>query len=533
MAVWDPTLAQARGLWGSLTTAQRLVLVGVTAGLLAGFVSLILWTRMPEFAVLYGRLTAEDAAQIVEGLKKQGIPYRIDDGGKTLLVPGERVYDARMSLASEGIPQGGIVGFEVFDKTSFGITDFAQKVNYARALEGELTRTIRRLEGVDGARVHLVMPQRRLFEEQSQPASASVVLQLGPGRRLGAKQIQGVVYLVASSVEGLKPDRITVVDTQGNVLYQAAGEETSLLAANQLEHKRGYEKDIEARVREMLERVIGLGAAVVQVAAQFDFDRVEETSERFDPDGVAVRSEQRSSETGVLAPSPAGVPGVTSNVGPGAPPAQGSQGGNSTREAETVNYEVSKKTTRIQRTQGVLRRLTVAVAVDGSYKDAPAGGGKEFVPRSAEELAQIKSLVEKAVGSDQARGDAVEVTSIPFRPAEGMAAAGAVAGPAAYLPFAKYAVAAFLALAFLFWGVRPLIRWLTTPSRGAEITEPVTVAEMEKRLEAEAKEEEFKLEEKVPGEAVKRETLKKRVLEMIETDPATAAQLVRTWMTEE
>jgi flagellar M-ring protein FliF len=257
LAFWDTGLAQFRQLWAGLSATQKTVLVGVTAALAAGFLSLVFWAGSPEYSVLFGKLSPDDAGRVVASLKQQGVPYRLEDGGRAVLAPADRVHELRLGLASEGIPQGGVVGFEIFDKSSFGMTDFAQKVNYARALEGELTRTIRRLEGVEGARVHLVLPEKRLFEEQSQPASASVVLQLSAGGRLSAKQIQGVVYLVSSSVEGLPADRVTVVDTRGNVLYQRSGEESAVLAADQIEFKRAYEKDVERRVREMLETVRG------------------------------------------------------------------------------------------------------------------------------------------------------------------------------------------------------------------------------------------------------------------------------------
>ncbi|MHB8767332.1 MAG: flagellar basal-body MS-ring/collar protein FliF, partial [Deferrisomatales bacterium] len=263
MAFWDAGFAQLRELWGRLSAAQRGVLVAVSAALVAGFLSLAFWVGTPEYSVLFGRLAADDAGKVVERLRTDGIPYQLRDGGATVLVPADRVYDVRLTLAGEGIPQGGVVGYEIFDGSSFGMTDFAQKVNYARALEGELTRTIRRLEGVEGARVHLVLPERRLFQEAAEAATASVVLQLRPGRAPTAKQVQGVVYLVSSSVEGLAPERVTVVDTRGNMLYQVADEAAGLLGAGQLEHKRGYEKDLERRVRELLERVVGQGAAVV------------------------------------------------------------------------------------------------------------------------------------------------------------------------------------------------------------------------------------------------------------------------------
>lgn len=538
MAFWDTSLAQLKQLWAGLSATQKTVLVGVTAALAAGFVALFVLARTPDYAVLFGKLSPEDAGRVVASLKEQGVPYRLEQEGRTVLVPADRVYELRLGLASEGIPQGGVVGFEIFDKSSFGMTDFAQKVNYTRALEGELTRTIRRLEGVEGARVHLVLPEKRLFEEQSQPASASVVLQLAAGGRLSAKQIQGVVYLVSSSVEGLPADRVTVVDTRGNVLYQRSGDETAVLAADQIEFKRAYEKDVERRVREMLETVLGSGAAVVQVAAHFDFDKVEETSETYNPEATAVRSEQRATESSSGGGGGAqGVPGVTSNVGPDAGPGSGGASTSSNKETETINYEVSKKVTHVQKSQGALKRLTVAVAVDGSYRAVQGKREKEFVPRTADELAKLRGLVEKAVGFDADRGDQLEVTTIPFKPAE-VEEAKAVFGPELWLALARYGVVLLVALALVFAVLRPLLRWLQRSAEVPEVTGPVSVAELERQMGAagEATQpapQEYKLDETTPEDTLKRETLKKRISDIVRQEPEIAAQLVRSWLSEE
>jgi flagellar M-ring protein FliF len=542
LAFWDAGLAQVRALWGRLTVVQRAVMAAATLALAAGFLSLAFWAGSPDYSVLYGRLAPDDVGQVVTALREGGVPYRLADEGRAVLVPADRIYELRLQFASRGIPQGGSVGFEIFDKTTFGMSDFAQKVNYTRALEGELTRTVRRLEGVEAARVHLVLPERRLFEEQAQTASASVVLQVARNRRLAPKQVQAVVYLVSSSVEGLAPERITVVDTGGNVLYQAASEESALLASNQIEFKRTYERDAERRVREMLERMLGAGSAVVQVSAVLDFDRVEETSEAYDPEAVAIRSESRISETSTgFSYGPAGVPAVTSNIGaPGAAkgaalaaPAAQAAPSSMSRENETVNYEISKRVTRVQRSQGAVRRLTVAVAVDGIYRTVEGRDEKEFVPRPPDELSRIQSLVEKAVGFDAGRGDQVEVTSIPFKPAETIEEAGLIT-PEAYLALAKYGTVLLLALVLIFAVLRPAIRWLGTGQRAPDVTEPVTVAELEKRMEAAAgKPAEFKLDGTTPEENVKRETLRKRILEIVNEEPETAAQLVRSWLAED
>lgn len=544
MAFWEASLAQLGTLWGRLTGPQKAVLVAVTLGMIAGFVGIAFWAGSTEYAVLFGKMSPEDAGQVVKALKESNTAYRVEDGGRTVKVPANLVYELRLRLASEGIPQGGGVGYEIFDKANFGMTDFAQKINYARALEGELTRTIRRLDGVEGARVHLVLPERRLFEEQQKPASASVVLQLSSAGRLSAKHIQGVVFLVASSVEGLTPEKVTVVDTKGNVLYQASGDESTLLAANQIEYKKAYEKDIELRVREMLEKVLGAGAAVVQVSGHFDFDKVEETSESFSPDATAVRSEQRTSETSSgTGPGATGVPGMTSNVGAdaGASAASGGSSSNS-KESETINYEVSKKVTRVQKSTGALKRLTVAVAVDGIYRVVQGKKEKEFVPRTADELTKIRSLVEKAAGVDLARGDQLEVTSIPFKPAEGLEESKSLVSSELLMPLVRYGVALVLALVLIFAVGRPLLKWATrgVPVAGSEVTGPVTLADLERQIaagggvgggvEGAVAQREYHLDETTPEDTLKRETLRKRIAEIVRDEPEMAAQLVRSWL---
>ncbi|MDF1554932.1 MAG: flagellar basal-body MS-ring/collar protein FliF [Deferrisomatales bacterium] len=545
MAARDASLTQLRALWSGLTAIQRVVLLGAAVGLVVAFAGVLMWAGSPEYAVLYARLASDDAAEVVARLKADNVSYELRDGGTTVAVPAAQVHELRLTMAGAGIPQGGVVGFEIFDKSGFGMTDFAQKVNYTRALEGELTRTIRRIEGVEGARVHLVLPARRLFEEQAEPATASVVLQMRGARRLGAQQVQGVVHLVASSVEGLEPDQVTVVDNRGNVLYQQSGDEAGMLATTQLEFKRGYEKDVESRVRQMLEQVLGQGSAVVQVAAQFDFDRVEATAETFDPQGAVVRSEERVSETASGGSSPGGTPGVTSNVGDGEQAGGGGNGASSSnRETETVNYEVSKTITRTEKGPGTLKRLSVAVAVDGTYrepKEGEVGPDKVFVPRSAEELGQMRSLVEKAVGFDATRGDAVEVTSIPFRPAEVVDTESSVLGPEIYFSLAKYGLAALLGLLLILFGVRPLVRWLTHSGQITTVTEPMSVAEMERAMAGAgggaggpgAGPAEVVFDETPSTEVVRRESLKKRLTEMVVEEPQVAAQLLRSWMTEE
>lgn len=563
MAENDDFFTQMRSLWSGMGVGQRIALIGSTVAVIAGLWLLVNWYSAAEYKMLYGGLSTEDAASIVEALQTDNVPYRITDGGKVIQVPSDRVYDVRLKLASQNIPQGGEVGYEIFDKFNFGMTSFAQRLNYIRALEGELTRTIRRMAPVEGARVHLVMPEKRLFEEQAEPTTASVVLKLKGNAKLAPKQVQSIVFLVSSSVEGLTPARVTVVDTAGNVLHQQADEDAPVaLASNQLEYKTNFEKEVERRVRDMLERVFGEGSSVVRVSANFNFDRVEMTDERYDPEGQVTRSEERSSESASGGGSgPQGIPGVASNVGPGAEQARsaGTAGTNSSKESETINYEISRTVTKTTKTTGVLQKMSIAVAVDGNYKEAQGGAPKEFVPRSEEELAKIRSLVEKAAGIDPARGDQVEVTSIPFKAAEVIEEVPSVMESDLVKQIIKYGTFLIAALMFFIFLVRPLMKVLAgggsarpRPAPGGaaggararaagvgggfDVTEgaPASMDQLEREMSVESASvpAEYKLEEKTPEETLKREGLKKRITEIVNQQPEEAAHLVRSWLTE-
>lgn len=566
MAAWDNGMAQIKNLWTQLTMAQRFVLIGSTLGVVVGIFALTTWFAAAEYSVLFSNLATSDAAEIVETLKTEKIPYQITDGGKSIKVPADKVYDTRMTLASRGVPQGGgVVGYEIFDKFSFGMTNFTQRLNYMRALEGELTRTIRRIGGVEGARVHLVMPEKRLFEDQAQVPTASVVLSLKAGAALSPKQIQGVVFLVASSVEGLKAENISIVDTSGNLLHKGNEDQGAALAGNQFEYKSNFEKDTERRVRDMLERVLGMGTAVVRVSADFDFDKMEQTAEVYDPETVAVRSQSRSSEssTGANGSGAQGIPGVASNVGAASEQARAAAGGGSKseKESETINYEISRTITKTVKSPAKLTRMSVAVVVDGSYKEpAEKGGEREFVPRTADEIAKIKSLVEKAAGMDDKRGDQVEVTSIPFRPSDIAEPEAPLLDSTVYVMAIKYGVGLIATMLFLLFFVRPFMRFLAegpkapTTSRvlagagkgayaaaaahaaasGQTMPSALTLDQLEAQMEAETPESasEYRLDEKTPEETLKRESLKGRIIEIVNKEPEIAANLVRSWMNE-
>lgn len=404
----------------ALPPAKQWLIGAVLAIAVTAFASLIFFANKADYRPLFANLTTEDAGEIVKKLKDQKIPYQIAADGKAVLVPAEKVYDLRLSLASEGLPQGGGVGFEIFDRKNFGMTEFVQKLNYQRALQGELARTISQLAGVEQARVHLAIPEKTLFQDNEKPPSASIVLKMKSNRLLRENDVQGIVHLVASSIEGMDPDQVTILDGRGKVLTRGEpADAAGKLTGTMQETQRAYEKSMEDRLQTLLDKVVGAGKSAARVSATFDFRQVEKFEEKYDPDSAAVRSEQRSEEKSGGSTVASGVPGVQSNLGRVAPGAGAALGGG-TKSDETLNYEVSRSTARTVEPVGALSKVSVAILVDGKY-DTPAPGKDgapakaKYSPRTPEELQKIEALVKSAVGFNTERGDQVTVANIPFQ----------------------------------------------------------------------------------------------------------------------
>ncbi len=417
-------LGQLRDFFMGLPPARRITFAALTAGILIGTGALAWWVQQPQYRVLYSGLGGSDAGAVIEYLKSEKIPYRVSEAGGNIEVASSRLYETRMALAGRGIPQGGGVGFEIFDKQTLGMTDFVQRLNYQRALQGELARSIAELDSVESARVHLAMPERSLFVSEERRPSASVVLKLRPGRTLAPEQIAGVVHLVAASVEGLRPGDVTVVDVNGQVLSHDEAEQDPRSSGKgimtfQRELEQGYTDGIET----MLARVLGPGHALARVTVALDLAQVEKTEESFDPDRVAVRNEKRSKETSA---QPAGG-GATAAANITNDPAAGKEsaasGPTSAREDTALNYEISKVTSRRVEQIGAIKKLSVAVLVDGTWTGE--GDQRTFVPRPQEEIDRYRELIKRAVGFNDDRGDQIEVTSAPFQ------AAAAVEAPEA------------------------------------------------------------------------------------------------------
>ncbi|WP_447863157.1 flagellar basal-body MS-ring/collar protein FliF [Nitrospira calida] len=509
---------------------QRLVILVALAAAVAGLIAVALWTQQPDMQVLFSNLATDDAAAIVEKLKDAKVPYETTAGGTTILVPSAQVHDLRLQLAGQGLPRGGGIGFEIFDRSTLGMSEFVQKLNYRRALQGELARTIAQMPEVERARVHLALPERRLFATEQDRPRASVVVALRNGQVLGKAQVQGIVHLVASSVEGLATKDVTVVDGHGHLLSApAAAEESAQLTGSQLEYQRTLEKEIETRIQTMLERIVGVNKAVVRVSSVLDFRKIETTEERFDPNGQVVRSEQRGQErtSGINGVS-GGVPGVQSNVPPGAEaePAQTSST-NTQMKNETINYEISRTVSRIVEPIGTIKKLSVAVLVDGTYEIVkPAAGEtpaaepvRKYIPRSEAEMKQIEDIVKKAMGYSAERQDQVQVVNVQFGfGAEDGTPTGAEAeaSPAkAWAPYVRYAVGAALFVLILLFVVRPLLGMLAATIRPKDLAEtpplPAPVRDVETAL----------------GGGTRPRTT---VVELAKSNPESAAVVVRQWL---
>ena len=448
----------------------RLAAMGaVTLALVGFFAFVILRVSQPAMGTLFTDLTAADAGAITRELDARAVRYESRDDGSTILAPRADLPRIRMDLAAKSLPSGGGVGYEIFDKgDAFSATSFVQSINHLRALEGELARTIRTIGRVQAARVHLAIPERRLFERDREAPRASIVLRMRG--ELGPDQVQAIRHLVASAVQSLAPDRVSIVDERGRLLADGAGPGAGALTSAAADDKRaGLERRLRGQVEEIVAGIVGPGRARVQVAAELDLNRIESRSESFDPESRVVRSTQSRGETA----STAGGDGQVSvgNELPGArEQAAGTSRDASSKNEEVVNYEISK-TTRTEVVEGGrMKRLSVAVLVDGSY--AKNGTGElAYQPRAPEDLERIATLVRTAIGFDKARGDQVEVVNLPF--AEPPAAlepepTNLLASLVSFsredlLRLVELAVIALLTLLVLLVVVRPMVRRVIAP----------------------------------------------------------------------
>jgi flagellar M-ring protein FliF len=484
-----PSRRLGRRIWGSklqglfdflkgLGAARLAAMVAVTAALIGFFAFVIMRVTTPQMTTLFTDLSMEDSSGIIKDLERQGIPFEIRNEGSIILVPKDKVTRLRMKLAEGGLPKGGGVGYEIFDKSdALGTTSFVQNINHLRALEGELARTIRGIDRIQAARVHLVLPERPLFSRETPEPSASIVVRVRGS--LEPQQIKAIRHLVASSVNGLKPQRVSIVDESGTLLADGAATDADQAVAD--ERRAGYEKRMRKQVEDIVSSVVGAGRARVQLSADFDYNKITQTSDKFDPEGRVLRSSQTREES-----TSNGVEGGQVTVNNELPGNQG--GGNnqqsrdqSKKSEETNNYEISRTTKTEVTEAGRVNRISVAVLVDGSYSKNEKGE-ITYKERGKDELDRIATLVRSAIGFDQKRGDQVEVVNLKFAEAPAAAPISEPAGFLGMLQFTKddvmyvieLGVMMLLGLVVLFIVVRPLVKKVLSSEEIAALANAVT-----------------------------------------------------------
>ena len=456
---------------------RQLALGGVLLVSIALFAFLIIQARTASQQLLYANLSATDAASVTEWLKGQKIAYTLKNGGKSIWIPSDQIYQSRLDLAANGIPSGGGVGFEIFDKQSFALTDYVQKVNFTRALQGELARTITSLAPVESTRVHLAIPEKRLFKDQQKNATASVIVDLAAGRGLEPGQVQGIINLVAGSVTGLKPKNIKVIDSNGVVQegYKRS-EGNRMLSTDMLSFQRDIESQMQMRAQDLLEKTMGKDRALVRVSASIDFSKIEKTEELYDGNDPVIRSEQVNSETASTA-SAGGIPGVESNLQGNA--GEGAGGSpSSSKNSRTTNYEISKTISHTINPVGSITGLSVSVLVADRVELDKETNELTTTPRSEEELESIKNMVATAIGIVASRGDKINVQSMPFidSPKEGSTATDSTVGMLTnIMPLLKYGLIFLGIFLTYFIFLRPVMKTV----KGEVEKHNKTVEEME------------------------------------------------------
>ncbi|WP_028349461.1 flagellar basal-body MS-ring/collar protein FliF [Bradyrhizobium murdochi] len=444
-----------------LGAARLMAMVAVTTALIGFFAFVIMRVTTPQMTTLFTDLSFEDSSSIIKDLERQAIPFELRNEGAVIMVPKDKVTRLRMKLAESNLPKGGGVGYEIFDKSdALGTTSFVQNINHLRALEGELARTIRAIDRIQAARVHLVLPERPLFAREAPEPSASIVVRVRGS--LEPQQIRAIRHVVASAVNGLKPQRVSIVDEAGRLLADGASKDPEIAVGD--ERRTAFEKRMRNEVEAIVSSVVGQGRARVQLTADFDYNKVTQTSDKFDPEGRVLRSTQTREESSLTAENNGQVtvnnelPGNQANTTPAARD-------QSKKSEETNNYEISRTTKTEVTEAGRVNRISVAVLVDGAYTKNEKGE-MVYQDRSKEQLDRIATLVRSAIGFDQKRGDQVEVVNLRFAEAPSVPPVVEPGGLLGMLQFTKddvmyvieLGVMMLLGLVVLFLVIRPLVK---------------------------------------------------------------------------
>ena len=537
------------GLIQRFGLGRIIAILGGSAGVAAALFAVVMHIGAEPQALLYSNLDLKEASQITQSLDQAGIKYEAKGDGSTIMVPRDKVASTRLLLSGKGLPTSGSVGYEIFDNApALGQTDFVQNLNRQRALEGELARTIRSLQGVNSARVHLVLPRRQLFEDEAEQPSASVVIGVG-GRNPSGEEVRAIRNLVAGATPNLKPERVTVVDDKGKML---AGGDDEAGAADQIasDARNATEENVRKTVKDLVEGVVGPGKARVTVSADLDLSRVTLQEDKYDPDGQVVRSTQTTEENAKDSKSDGAAPASVAQNVPGSQTTPSGQGGSqSGKTEETTNYEISHSTRTEVKEPGQVKRLSVAVAVDG-VTTYGKGGKVSYAPRSADEMKHIQDLVRSAVGYDQSRGDQVTVVNVRFShddDAEGVSANSPLMGfdKNDMMRGAELFILLVVAALLIFFVARPLLKGaaggsvpLLASAAGGGGGQPLAIAgasgggemlalpgqpaqaDMEQRIDI------AKIEGQVKVSSVK------RVAEFVDKHPEESVSILRSWLHE-
>lgn len=411
------SISQFLNILKTLPLSKLISMVLILVLVATGFAFMFFFANQEDYQVLYNNLSQKDGGIIVAKLKEKNIPYKVEANGTVVMVPAEKVYELRLELAGEGLPKQGNVGFEIFDKTDFSTTRFVQELNYRRALQGELARTINQFKEVNDSRVFIVVPKESLFVEDKKLSSASIQLDLSSN--LPAAKLAAIVHLVANAVEGLEASQVAVVDTKGRLIFKGEGgdEASSLLSNTQLEYKKNVENEIKENVQTMLEGIIGDGRAIVRVNAEIDFNKITLNQEEYDPSATAVRSMRNIEESARAGADGSDSAQEMANQRRGVVSSLSGSQNNMMKKDTATNYEINKTIKTILKPGGTIKRLSVAAVIDGIYEVEKQNDGtmkNKYIPRSEEELKKFEEIVKKAMGYNEDREDQVLVSSISF-----------------------------------------------------------------------------------------------------------------------
>ena len=518
MANYSNSFKNLSDRFNNLSSRKKVSAIGFASFLLAAILIFSIWIQSSDYQVLFANLSHENAGSIVEELKTQNIDYKLTNQGRNIQVPTNQVHETRLSLASQGLPEGNEVGFELFEDNPLGMTDFVQKLNWQRALQGELSRTIKSLSIIDQARVHLVIPKKELFSRKKPKGKASVMVKVKAGKTLSENQIQGIVRLVSGSTESVTSQDVVVVDIKGNILTGGeGGSQETLITSKNFAHKRKVEIELEKNIVKMLEEALGTGKVIARVSASMDFNKEDSTEEIYDPDSQVIRNEKNSTETSVDHK----IPRLARSIDNSLNETDGFQlPSKSEKEKNVLNYEINKTIRRTVKPAGQIKSLSVGVLIDG----VTSGNPPVYKARSTEEMAKYLTIVKSVVGFDASRNDQINVENVQFDNTFDIKVEETLFS-LKYSELVIQIIIILLAIIFmilLFTKILPpILNWLTSLLEESSDTG--------KELPSQEREsnEPDKKPSPSPFEAA---DIRKTLLNYIDSDPKHAAGILRKWM---